>query len=101
MNSTKLMIAAAMTGLIAGSATRSMAAPAAVPSHGQTGMSRLVAASPVAGVKAKNLADDAAKGKHDCKGKNACRGEGGCKSSDNGCKGKNSCMGKGGCSTNM
>ncbi|MDB5357222.1 MAG: hypothetical protein JWN24_3675 [Phycisphaerales bacterium] len=103
MKSTKMMIAAAaMTGLLAGTAARSMAATVAVPvpAHSQSSMSRHLAADSAAGVKAQNLADDTTKGKHDCKGKNDCKGQGGCASSDNGCSGKNSCKGKGGCSTN-
>jgi hypothetical protein len=99
MKSTNLLIAAAMTGLLAGSATRSMASTVATPSHAKAGISKLVASGPVAGIKAKNLADDTTKGKHDCKGKNDCKGQGGCKTGDNGCKGKNSCKGKGGCAT--
>jgi hypothetical protein len=36
--------------------------------------------------------------KHDCKGKNACKGQGGCKDSDkHACKGQNACKGQGGC----
>src|SRR5271154_3191223 len=37
--------------------------------------------------------------KHDCKTLNSCKGKGGCKTGDNGCKMKNSCKGKGGCAT--
>src|SRR5207253_905004 len=92
---TKLMIAAAaMSGLLAGSAARSLAAVAAVPA---TKSDKKVSVDK-AGVKA--LADTADKGKHDCKGKNDCKGQGGCKTGDAGCKGKNSCKGKGGCATN-
>ena len=97
MNSkTKLMIAAAaMSGLLAGSAARSLAAVAATPAQGDN---KKVSSVDKAGVKA--LADTADKGKHDCKGKNDCKGQGGCKTGDAGCKGKNSCKGKGGCATN-
>ena len=35
--------------------------------------------------------------KNDCKGMNDCKGLGGCKAGANGCKGKNDCKGKGGC----
>jgi hypothetical protein len=76
--------AAALSGLLAGSAAR-----AAVVSPTRTG-NQLT--SP-AGQKAIPL-DTAA---HDCKGQNACKGQGGCKTGDNGCKGKNSCKGNGGC----
>ena len=100
-SNSKLIIAAAVTGLFAGAAARASAstAPAAssapqsvvAPTHAQGVDAKL-------GQKATQFADDT-KGKHDCKGKNACKGEGGCKTGDNGCKGKNSCKGKGGCST--
>ncbi len=99
---TKLMIAAAaMTGLLAGSAARSMGSTVAVPAGAQSSANKVsgkVSVDSKAGAKA-FAADDKDKGKHDCKGKNDCKGQGGCKSGDNGCKGKNSCKGKGGCST--
>jgi hypothetical protein len=82
-----LMVTAAVSGLLGGSATM-FAAP--VPSANGTST---VSAGAVA-TSASFLAD-----KHSCKGANSCKGQGGCKSSDNGCKGKNSCKGKGGCAT--
>ena len=92
---TKLMIAAAaMSGLLAGSAARSLAAVSTVPA---TKSDKKVSVDKAG---AKTLADTADKDKHDCKGKNDCKGKGGCKTGDNGCKGKNSCKGKGGCATN-
>jgi hypothetical protein len=93
---TKLMIAAAaMSGLIAGSAARSMAS---TPASSVQPSAKKMSLESRAGAKA--LADDKdTKGKHDCSGKNDCKGQGGCKTGDNGCKGKNSCKGKGGCST--
>ena len=91
----KLMIAAAaMSGLLAGSAARSIASVSVTPSHESSIKPKKVIADD-AGKKDADKAD-----KHDCKGKNDCKGKGGCKSSDNGCKGKNSCKGKGGCATN-
>ena len=98
MKSTKMMIAAAaMSGLLAGSAARSLAATIPTSSGASA---KKVAIDSKAGAKAL-AADDKDKGKHDCKGKNECKGQGGCKTGDNGCKGKNSCKGKGGCKTNM
>jgi hypothetical protein len=82
-----LMVTAAVSGLLGGSATM-FAAPA--PSVNGTSA---VSAGAVATTGA-FFAD-----KHACKGANACKGQGGCKSGDNGCKGKNSCKGKGGCAT--
>ena len=87
---TKLMIAtAAMSGLLAGSASRAFAAPAIPSSTGAKTITKQVMTDK-AGVKAKSLADDE-KGKHDCKGKNDCKGQGGCKTGDNGCKGNGGC----------
>ena len=91
---TKLSIAAAaMTGLLAGSAARSSAAtdpgPRARPLAGRQEGHRRQGRRP-------RPCDDKTD-KHDCKGKNDCKGKGGCKTGDNGCKGKNSCKGKGGC----
>jgi len=77
----QLVLAAAMTGFLAGTTTRLMAnddAPAKKESKKST---------------------EKATEKHACAGKNSCKGKGGCKASDNGCKGKNSCKGKGGCAT--
>src|ERR1700683_2390632 len=98
MKSSKVLVAAAaaaLTGLISGSAAR--ASTVALP--GQAGLTtqtqqRIVT---LAGTKAVGMRDGTA---HDCKGKNDCKGQGGCKTGDNGCAGKNSCKGKGGCSTN-
>ena len=80
-----LMVTAAVSGLLGGSAT-AFAAPSV---NGTT----TVSAGAVATTSA-FFAD-----KHACKGANACKGQGGCKAGDNGCKGKNSCKGKGGCAT--
>jgi len=91
----KLMIAAAaMSGLLAGSAARSIASVSVTPSHESSIKPKKVVADDT-GKKDADKAD-----KHDCKGKNDCKGKGGCKTGDNGCKGKNSCKGKGGCATN-
>jgi|GEM_PF-761900 len=94
---TKLsLIAAAMGGLMAGTASRAMAstpAPASFQGKAVVASKAIKAVNP--GVKA--MMEDKDAGKHDCKGKNDCKGQGGCKSSDNGCKGKNSCKGHGGC----
>jgi hypothetical protein len=91
-----LLAAAAMTGLIAGSASRASAATA--PATGQRSSINKMSTDTSAKAGVKLAAED--KGKHDCKGKNECKGQGGCKSGDNGCKGKNSCKGHGGCKTN-
>jgi len=97
-NSVKnLMITAAVSGLLGGTASRLQAAPAVPSSNGAAKISATKAnAGKVSYTKASY---DDPTSKHSCKGKNDCKGQGGCKSSDNGCKGKNSCKGKGGCAT--
>jgi hypothetical protein len=82
-----MMLGAAVTGLLSGSATP---VHASVTRNGaQVGQAMLGASA--------MMAQDT--DKHSCKGKNDCKGQGGCKAGDNGCKGKNSCKGKGGCAT--
>jgi hypothetical protein len=92
-----MMITAAVSGLLGGTAARLQASPA---SPSTDGSAKISAAQTSAGKVsfAKAFADDQSS-KHSCKGKNDCKGQGGCKASDNGCKGKNSCKGKGGCAT--
>ena len=94
-----LMVTAAVSGLLGGTAVRLQAsqtapvvkAPAATVSSSSSN-------TKIGKVSyAKVSADD--KDKHSCKGKNDCKGQGGCKTGDNGCKAKNSCKGKGGCAT--
>jgi hypothetical protein len=74
-----LIVAAAMTGLMAGS-------------NPQIG--RCDSTNAVPGQVAPEKKTPTA---HGCAGQNDCKGIGGCKSGDNGCKFKNSCKGKGGC----
>ncbi|MBS1537406.1 MAG: hypothetical protein JST20_06620 [Bacteroidetes bacterium] len=81
----KLMIGAAVAGLISGGA--------AFASDGGKKPAKKAA-------KAHKASTKAAK-EHACKGMNECKGKGGCKTADNSCKGKNACKGKGGCSTAM
>ena len=85
-----LLLTAALSGLVGGTA---IAAQAATPgSSSSTAPVVVNAGLRYEGTNAKVT-------KHSCKGKNDCKGQGGCKSGDNGCKGKNSCKGKGGCAT--
>jgi hypothetical protein len=81
-------VAAALTGLLGGTASRATAA------SGTYGNSNPGLAGQPAGITL-----EAKKEKHACKGQNSCKGKGGCKTGDNGCKAKNSCKGKGGCAT--
>lgn len=87
-----LLLTAAMTGLLTGTAAISSASTQST-SNNNNPAARSNATSRV--LMAQNFGDD----KHACKGQNSCKGKGGCKSGDNGCKGKNSCKGKGGCAT--
>jgi len=82
-----LLLTAALTGLVGGTA---VAAHASTPSSNSGKVVK-------AGLRYSGT--NAAVEKHSCKGKNSCKGNGGCKSGDNGCSGKNSCKGKGGCAT--
>ena len=77
-NTTKsLVLAAACSGLLGGTAVRLSAQPTGTPHAGVA------------------IAQDApAPAKHSCKGKNDCKGQGGGKNA-----GKNSCKGKGNCAT--
>jgi hypothetical protein len=92
-NVKKLMMAAAVTGLMGGATARLQAAPAT--DNAKSTVKVATKAGKVAIASATSFDAD----KHSCKGKNDCKGQGGCKASDNGCKGKNSCKGKGGCAT--
>jgi hypothetical protein len=89
LSNNSLLAAAAFAGLMGGTATRLVAAPA-------SGMGPQDAGKKTTGKASKSKASIE---KHACAGKNSCKGKGGCKTSDNGCKGKNSCKGKGGCAT--
>ena len=82
-NSMKSMcLAAAVTGLLGGAATRSIQAQP-VNGHVSTAVSGAIAG-------AASSTDDP-KPKHACKGQNACKGQG--------ADGKNSCKGTGSCAT--
>ena len=98
MKKTMFVAAAALTGLLAGTAARAAVYAPTVAGDGHKSVSKTSQVTPDAGMKA-SLLDDT-KGKHDCKGKNACKGQGGCKTDKNDCKGQNDCKGKGGCNTN-
>jgi hypothetical protein len=99
MKSSKMLMAAAMAGLLAGSAV--VATASAIPNSGEQTIKQTFANSSEArvglnpGAKVNRLDGST----HACKGQNSCKGQGGCKTSDQGCKGKNSCKGNGGCST--
>ena len=90
-----LLMAAAVAGLLTGTAGRTSAAP----TGGNTQVTSTVQAKASAGKISVAKVSFAAEDKHSCKGKNDCKGKGGCKTGDNGCKGKNTCKGKGGCAT--
>jgi len=87
-----MLLTAALSGLIGGTAVAAHAATRATTTAQATSAKLVKAGLRYNGT---NSAAD----KHSCKGKNDCKGQGGCKSGDNGCSGKNSCKGKGGCAT--
>ena len=93
LSNKSMIVAAAFSGLLAGTMSRANAGLVAGTSNSTlrsaTSLAGQSAGSPVA----------AEKEKHACQGKNSCKGKGGCSTGDNGCKGKNSCKGKGGCAT--
>jgi len=84
-----MIVAAAFSGLLAGTMSRVNAGVTSRNSNPTVNSSSSLAGQAIADEKEK----------HACQGKNSCKGKGGCKASDNGCKGKNSCKGKGGCAT--
>jgi hypothetical protein len=92
-----LMVTAAVSGLLGGTAARLQATPAPASKSGLS--VKASTSNPTAGKISVAKASMADADKHSCKGKNDCKGQGGCKSSANGCKGKNDCKGKGGCAT--
>jgi len=77
------LAAAAVAGLLTGSAATSFASVSVNADNHQAGVQVTMGE----------------KGVHSCKGQNACKGLGGCKTDANECKGKNACKGKGGCAT--
>jgi hypothetical protein len=94
--STVMIAAAALSGLVAGTAARGAVLTSGSDSVVSSTAQRALSAQ--AGTRV-NLQATTAPAIHDCAGKNGCKGTGGCKTSDGGCKGKNSCKGKGGCKT--
>lgn len=103
MNLTQTLMAAAVTGILAGTtacggeATPPPAAPAAPaePAAGEAAPATS-AASDDRAPSSTELTDPA---KHACKGQNSCKGRGGCKTELNTCKGQNACKSRGGCKT--
>src|SRR5882762_1025025 len=92
-----LMVTAAVSGLLGGTAARLQATP--VPAS-KSGISVKASATNLTAGKisvAKAAIADA--DQPACKGKNYCKGHGRCKAGANGCKAKNDCKGKGGCDT--
>jgi hypothetical protein len=76
MKLSKLLVAAAVSGILAGAGQAYFQVATGEDAPGDTNTDH-----------------------HDCKGLNSCKGKGACKTGDNGCKMKNSCKGKGGCAT--
>jgi len=72
---TSFLVAAAVSGLVAGAREGSSARHADL--GGDSSAARL--------------------DKHACRGQNECKGQGGCKTDKHACKGQNDCKGQGGC----
>lgn len=92
-----LLFAAAVSGLLTGTAVSAHASTMTDGAQAQSGNGQYTTQAETS--PSNLLYTGFQTDKHSCKGKNSCKGKGGCKSSDNGCKGKNSCKGKGGCAT--
>lgn len=82
------LLAAAISGIVAGSAGMATARADNLDAHRTAGEAG-----------SKKPSKDAKKdtGKHACKGQNGCQGQGGCKTEKHACKGQNACKGQGGC----
>ena len=89
-----LMITAAVSGLLGGTAARLNATELASHTDGSTTVSAQSTQTVKAGKVSFRNVQDADKAKHSCKGKNDCKGQGGGPNA-----GKNDCKGKGGCAT--
>jgi hypothetical protein len=83
--SRKVLVAAAMAGLVSG-------APLQQGRADGTNSTPSTNAAPGQAAPAKKMPKV-----QGCAGQNDCKGLGGCQSGDHGCKFKNSCKGKGGC----
>ena len=100
MNMTNSLMAAAVTGILAGAAAAcgGQASPPAAPAAEAPGAPMADATTPEPvndRIPADN--DSGTASKHACKGLNDCMGRGGCKTELNTCRGKNECKGRGGC----
>lgn len=91
MNFTATMMAAAVSGILAG--VTGCGGAGTPPAESPSTAAEPAVAAP-AGVAAAPEAE-----KHACKGQNTCAGRGGCKTDQNACKGQNTCKGRGGCKT--
>ena len=91
-----LMITAAVSGLLGGTAARLSAVEVGTHADGQSMVNAQTAQTAKAGKVSFRNVQDTDKDKHSCKGKNDCKGQGG---GDAKHWGKNSCKGKGACAT--
>jgi hypothetical protein len=84
-----LMMAAAVTGLISGTAIHQSQADPTNAAPGKVAPTNAIPGKVAPVKKAPKV--------HDCAGQNDCKGIGGCKTETHACKFKNACKGKGGC----
>lgn len=100
MNMTNSLMAAAVTGILAGAAAcggQASPTPAAPAAEAPAApVADATTPEPVNDrIPADNNSSNASK--HACKGLNDCKNRGGCKTELNTCRGKNECKGRGGC----
>jgi hypothetical protein len=107
MNRTNSLMAAAVTGILAGAAACGGQASPAPAAPAAEAPAAEAPAAPMADASASEPVNDripsdndsSTASKHACKGLNDCKGRGGCKTDLNTCRGKNECKGRGGCKT--
>lgn len=114
MKSTNLLLAAAVSGVLAGAAWAgdpaptgtATATPATPEKHACKGLNSCkanggckTATNSCAGMNSCKGQGGCATAKHACTGHNDCKGQGGCKTAKNSCRGQNACKGQGGCAT--
>ena len=92
-----VLAAAAIGGILAGSATATGADNSVRPGPTMLADKKPADSKSKGEPEGKAAPTKKAKYSHLCTGKNTCKGKGGCKTGDQGCRGKNTCKGKGGC----
>ena len=101
MDLTQTLVAAAVTGILAGACGGQTSPAPAAPPAGEAApvAAASTEAAPAATSDDRQLVPNSSSqpSKHACKGLNDCKGRGGCKTELNSCRGQNECKGRGGC----